>query len=51
LVTLVALALLGGLGAGLGGAPKSRATLRALVWGAVAMAITSGIGAVVGTAT
>jgi vacuolar iron transporter family protein len=49
-VTLVALALLGDTGARLGGAPRLRATLRALVWGAVAMAATSGIGAIVGTA-
>jgi vacuolar iron transporter family protein len=48
-VTLVALALLGDLGARLGGAPRLRGTLRVLVWGAVAMAVTSGIGALVGT--
>ncbi|MEA2305823.1 MAG: vacuolar iron transporter family protein [Solirubrobacteraceae bacterium] len=49
LVTLVALALLGDLGAHLGGAPRRRATLRVVAWGAVAMAVTAGIGAVVGT--
>jgi VIT1/CCC1 family predicted Fe2+/Mn2+ transporter len=49
LVTLVALALLGNRGARLGGAPTRRATLRAVAWGAAAMAVTSGIGAVVGT--
>jgi VIT1/CCC1 family predicted Fe2+/Mn2+ transporter len=49
-VTLVALALLGDLGARLGGAPRLRATLRVVVWGAIAMAITAGIGAVVGGA-
>lgn len=48
-VTLLALALLGDLGARLGGAPRMRATARILVWGVVAMAITSGIGALVGT--
>jgi VIT1/CCC1 family predicted Fe2+/Mn2+ transporter len=48
-VTLVALALLGETGARLGGAPRLRATLRCLVWGAVAMAVTAGIGALVGT--
>jgi VIT1/CCC1 family predicted Fe2+/Mn2+ transporter len=48
-VTLLALTLLGVLGARLGGAPKMRATVRVLVWGIVAMAITSGIGALVGT--
>jgi vacuolar iron transporter family protein len=51
LVTLLALALLGYLGARLGGAHRWRATLRALAWGAAAMAITSGIGALVGTTT
>jgi VIT1/CCC1 family predicted Fe2+/Mn2+ transporter len=48
-VTLVALALLGDLGARLGGAPRRRATLRVVAWGAAAMAVTAGIGAVVGT--
>jgi vacuolar iron transporter family protein len=48
-VTLVALAVLGDTGARLGGAPRLRATLRGLVWGAVAMAVTAGIGALVGT--
>jgi VIT1/CCC1 family predicted Fe2+/Mn2+ transporter len=50
-VTLLALALLGDLGARLGGAPRRRATLRVVTWGAAAMAITSGIGALVGTTT
>jgi VIT1/CCC1 family predicted Fe2+/Mn2+ transporter len=49
-VTLVALVLLGDTGARLGGAPRVRATLRVLAWGAVAMAVTAGIGALVGTA-
>ena len=49
-VTLVALALLGDAGARLGGAPRLRATLRVLAWGAVAMAATAGIGALVGSA-
>jgi VIT1/CCC1 family predicted Fe2+/Mn2+ transporter len=48
-VTLTALALLGDLGARLGGAPRRAATVRVLAWGAVAMAITAGIGAIVGT--
>jgi len=48
-VTLIALGLLGDLGARLGGAPRRPAALRILVWGAVAMAITSAIGALVGT--
>jgi VIT1/CCC1 family predicted Fe2+/Mn2+ transporter len=51
LVTLLALALLGDLGARLGGAPRRRATLRVIAWGAAAMAITSSIGALVGTTT
>ena len=50
-VTLAALALLGDLGARLGGAPRRRATIRVLVWGAIAMAVTAGIGAVVGSVT
>jgi vacuolar iron transporter family protein len=49
LVTLLALAVLGELGARLGGAPRLRAIIRVLSWGAVAMAITSGIGAAIGT--
>jgi VIT1/CCC1 family predicted Fe2+/Mn2+ transporter len=48
-VTLIALALLGDLGAHLGGAPRMRATVRVLAWGAVAMAITAAIGAAVGS--
>ena len=47
-VTLVALGLLGDLGARLGGAPRRRATVRVVAWGAGAMAITAGIGAAVG---
>jgi vacuolar iron transporter family protein len=47
-VTLLGLALLGDLGARLGGAPRRPATVRVVVWGAVAMAITAGIGALVG---
>jgi VIT1/CCC1 family predicted Fe2+/Mn2+ transporter len=50
-VTLIALAALGSTGARLGGAPRLRATVRVLVWGAAAMAATAGIGALVGTAT
>lgn len=48
-VTLIALAVLGGLGARLGGAPMTKAALRVVAWGAVAMALTSAIGALVGT--
>ena len=50
-VTLIALALLGDLGARLGGAPQRSATIRVVAWGAVAMAATAGIGALVGTVT
>ncbi len=47
-VTLIALAVLGDFGARLGGAPRGRATARVVAWGAVAMAATAGIGALVG---
>jgi vacuolar iron transporter family protein len=50
-ITLVALALLGDVGAQLGGAPRLQATSRTLAWGSAAMAVTAGIGALVGTAT
>jgi VIT1/CCC1 family predicted Fe2+/Mn2+ transporter len=49
-VTLAALTLLGTLGAHLGGARRLRAAARVLVWGAAAMAITAGIGSLVGSA-
>jgi vacuolar iron transporter family protein len=49
-VTLVALALLGAIGARLGGADRVRPAIRVLAWGAAAMAVTSGIGALVGAA-
>ena len=50
-VTLLALGGLGDLGARLGGAPRGRAGIRVVVWGAIAMAITAAIGALVGAAT
>jgi VIT1/CCC1 family predicted Fe2+/Mn2+ transporter len=50
LVTLLALVGLGALGARLGGAPVPRAVLRVVFWGAIAMAVTAGVGALVGTA-
>jgi len=50
-VTLIALALMGNVGARLGGAQGLRATIRGVVWGAIAMAVTAGIGALVGTLT
>jgi vacuolar iron transporter family protein len=48
--TLVFLAILGGLGAVIGGANIFRATARVTFWGAIAMAITAGLGAYFGTA-
>jgi len=48
-VTLLALGFLGDVGARLGGAPRRRATARVVAWGALAMAITAGIGTLVGT--
>jgi VIT1/CCC1 family predicted Fe2+/Mn2+ transporter len=48
IVTLFALGLLGDVGARLGGAPRRPASIRVVVWGAVAMAVTAGIGALVG---
>lgn len=47
-VSIAALGSLGALGARLGGAPTGRAVLRVVVGGAAAMAITMGIGALVG---
>lgn len=48
--TLLALAGLGAVGARLGGAPRGRAAARVLIWGSLAMALTSAIGALVGAA-
>lgn len=48
--SLLFLALLGSIGARAGGAPVWRATLRVTFWGALAMALTAGIGLIVGTA-
>ncbi len=50
LVTILALGGLGALGARLGGAPEVPALVRVVFWGAVAMAATSAIGALVGAA-
>ena len=47
---LVFLAVLGALGAWLGGAPVLKPTVRVAFWGALAMAVTAGIGALVGQA-
>jgi VIT1/CCC1 family predicted Fe2+/Mn2+ transporter len=46
--SLVFLALLGAIGASAGGANVLRATARVTFWGALAMALTAGIGALVG---
>lgn len=48
--SLVYLAVLGAIGASAGGANMVRATLRVTFWGAFAMAVTSGIGLVIGKA-
>ncbi len=50
LITLVLLAVLGTVGARLGGAPPLRAALRITIGGGLAMAATAVIGALVGTA-
>lgn len=50
IASLLFLAFLGGMGAYAGGATVWRATLRVTFWGALAMALTAGIGALVGTA-
>lgn len=47
--TLIFLSVLGALGAYVGGANLWRGTLRVAFWGAVAMAITAGVGAYFGT--
>ena len=46
--TLAGLVLLGAVGAGLGGAPRGRASLRVLIGGALALAIALGIGRLTG---
>lgn len=50
LASLGFLAGLGAVGAKLGGAPAVRAAVRVTFWGALAMAITAGVGALVGPA-
>ena len=49
-VTLLALSVLGAIGARAGGAPMMPAVIRVTVWGAVAMAVTSLVGRLVGAA-
>lgn len=48
--SMLFLALLGAIGAKAGGADVLKATIRVTFWGAFAMALTAGIGALVGTA-
>lgn len=50
IASLLFLALLGAIGARAGGAPVWVATIRVTFWGALAMALTAGIGLLVGTA-
>ncbi len=50
ITSLLFLALLGAVGARAGGARVFKATMRVTFWGALAMALTAGIGALVGTA-
>jgi vacuolar iron transporter family protein len=49
--SLVFLALLGGLAARAGGAPVAVGTMRVTLWGALAMGVTAGVGALFGTTT
>ena len=49
-VSVALLALLGALGARAGGASLLKPTLRVAMWGALAMAVTAGIGALIGKA-
>jgi len=48
-VSLISLAILGGIGAKIGGATISKAAIRVTFWGALAMAVTAGIGMLFGT--
>jgi VIT1/CCC1 family predicted Fe2+/Mn2+ transporter len=50
LATLVLLAGLGALGGWLGGAPILKPALRVTFWGALALVVTAGIGALIGKA-
>ncbi len=49
-VSIIVLALLGAVGAWAGGAAVPKPTLRVAFWGAIAMAVTAGVGALIGTA-
>lgn len=48
--SLLFLAMLGAIGARIGEAPVAKATLRVAFWGAAAMAVTAGVGKLIGTA-
>jgi VIT1/CCC1 family predicted Fe2+/Mn2+ transporter len=48
--SLAGLAILGAVGAQAGGAPPLKAAVRVTFWGALAMALTAGIGRLVGAA-
>jgi len=50
LTTLILLAALGALGAWLGGAPMLKPALRVTFWGALALGVTAGVGALIGKA-
>lgn len=50
-VSLVVMAVLGALGGQTGGASPVRGAVRVVVWGALAMAVTAGVGALFGTVT
>jgi VIT1/CCC1 family predicted Fe2+/Mn2+ transporter len=50
IASLLCLALLGAIGARMGGANLLKGAIRVTFWGALAMAITAGIGAVFGAA-
>jgi VIT1/CCC1 family predicted Fe2+/Mn2+ transporter len=47
--TLIGMAGLGALGAYTGGAPLWKGAARVAIWGAAAMAVTAGVGALFGT--
>lgn len=49
LTSLASLGILGAASARAGGADATRAAIRVMVWGAIAMAVTAGIGAIFGT--
>lgn len=50
LTSLVCLGVLGGVAANIGGAPLIKGALRVMFWGVLAMAVTTGVGIIFGTA-